>query len=396
MQDTVDPIVTTEPALSPSTACGWPDRNESIVFNNPDVIYADQVLRPLWMFLCTTGNVLNIALLHSIHTYQTVFLVGLAWFDLTCMWAWFSLYIGGFIWRGDALPTFIRVLAAVGNTIAQCSDWTLLAFSFTRVLCTIFPLKARSWFTIGRARIILVVILVLSTATWLFDLVSSVAFPTNLTEHWQIEWLNVHIKGTAVTELVTFFAIFASNIFVIIFLKIQQIQRRNRLGNPTENRPIFRRRQTADREEHGKQPNGHHRTFSIRSHVKKSQTTATVRMLTASTFLYILTKSPVVVYQIMEKMCVARMTDYQYSIFAGVYNQSIFAGYSIQFILYCAVNPPYLKRALHVLLYCEVPPPASSPAGSHLQSTSSGRSLRRNSSHKAPEPAHKAPEPVGI
>ncbi|XP_055330768.1 uncharacterized protein LOC129583086 [Paramacrobiotus metropolitanus] len=388
MQNDVEPIIATVAPLVPTTTCGWPDRDVSVDFNNPDVIYADQVIRPMWMFLCTTGNILNVVLLHRILTYQKVFLVGMAWFDLTCMWAWFGLYIGGFVWKGHAMPPLIRIITAVGNTLAQCSDWTLLAFSITRVLCTIFPLKARALFTVFRARVVLVVILVPATATFLYDFVS-VSFPANATDQWQTEWTTVHIKGTAFAELITFFAIFASNIFVIGFIKIQHIQQqldRSTPESPSDSRPLH------PGVENGHQANGFQRSRFIRviRHVKRSQTTATLRMLTASTCLYILTRSPVVIYQIMEKMCVARMTDHQYSIFVGVHNQFLFASYSLQFVLYCAVNPPYLKRALHVLRYCKIPPPVNSPAGSRIQSTSSARSLRRETS------APRSPEPVEV
>ncbi|XP_055344493.1 uncharacterized protein LOC129592473 [Paramacrobiotus metropolitanus] len=179
------------------THCGWPERDLVYIFSQPGFKYTDLVLRPVWLFICTTGNIINIILLRKIRTYQATFLVAVAAFDMIFMWTSLALCIidqedGASNTKNPSIWAFSLTCEFFGNVAVRCSDWVLIAFSVTRLLSITDPFGVAMSFTKCRMRILILCFLPIATASHIFSTVEYASQDSKMANGtWMRNWRHV-------------------------------------------------------------------------------------------------------------------------------------------------------------------------------------------------------------
>ncbi|XP_055344448.1 uncharacterized protein LOC129592433 isoform X2 [Paramacrobiotus metropolitanus] len=373
------------------THCGWPARNFPYVFSQPGLQYTDLVLRPIWLFICTTGNLINIILLRKLSTFQAIFLIAVAVFDIIFMWSWFiGTYITDHIEDHITNPSFrgfLRISWFVGNVALLCSDWVLVAFSITRLLSIIDPFGVATRFTKCRMRIVILCLLPVAAASQMFTLVDYATQHTPMAHAtWMKNWRRVqNTDATIAAPLSALIALPLINAAVIGIL----IKRRLLSRSPTETgqcMSVPNGRQWVLNIETKK---GH---VTVRSHGRDKRTSTAVRLLTASVVMYLVFRIPFATWHTMEKAeqhCLVHLTDDQAVILQAFYFQFLYANYSVNFLIYCGVSRKFFARAAGIIGHCRCQPPHSARGRSkstqlstaatisgHLEGTLEGQARR--------------------
>lgn len=101
------------------------------------------------------------------------------------------------------------------------------------------------------------------------------------------------------------------------------------------------------------------RKLAVRSRGKDKKIAATMHLLTASVILYLISRIPFVIWQIimqLEKHCIYHLNDNQSIIFLPFYYQFLYANYSINFLIYCGVSRVYWLKVWWMVAHCSPMP----------------------------------------
>ncbi|XP_055355769.1 uncharacterized protein LOC129601076 [Paramacrobiotus metropolitanus] len=327
--------------------CGWPERDFQYVYEADGFKYTELILHPIWLFICTVGNILNIVLLRKIHTFQAIFVTAVAHFDLLAMWGWLlrsiQVYVGyttpgGIPSRSlnsnfstEATRGFLVASEFFGNIGSWYSDWTLVAFSVTRLLFTIDPLRWR--LSISRKQVVIAILcfLPLACTVALYPVVEYVTRDDKVaTITWVGNWRQIQMIGAAIDALSSFLIIFVANMVIALILFKRQMMHKPEVECLE-----------------GK--------FPVRIHGKDTIISTTMTLLTASVVLYLVTTIPYLTWYIllaMEKRCMVHIGDDQFVILQSLFLQFTYAKYSLNFFVYCGVSRTFFKHFLRLITTC--------------------------------------------
>ncbi|XP_055344733.1 uncharacterized protein LOC129592670 [Paramacrobiotus metropolitanus] len=295
------------------------------------------VLYPLLLASCTIGNTLNLIVLicekrkASTNCYMTA--VALA--DIVILWMGMPLYA----WNTSAtllLPHYVprnkKILIMVlpytiwaQETLLHLCDWTLIVFSLERLLAITQPFSIK-WLQSARtARIVIVVLFVLSMAFAVNNYVAGwYPWMYSIMPEWLADWSAVQDKAEMVVTCINFFGLLIINLLVIAAI------RRQHLSDIGQQRAA----QTAGQERRYRNSN---------------------YLLIGSVGLYLFTMLPSLVYKILIVAETNQLFNFHKTakLFATPFClSSSMANYSVNFFLYLTVSERY--RVQFVRLFAGV------------------------------------------
>ncbi|XP_055353135.1 uncharacterized protein LOC129599029 [Paramacrobiotus metropolitanus] len=231
------------------TKASWTDTPDaenyrSFYRTTPPPLYTDSKIREVYLacravyfcllILCTVGNGLNlVVLIRSLSTWKTSachYMIGTAAADLLALWCgsisfWSDHSLDFKAGMTIGADIFLRWFT---NASMNLSDWILIVFSWERLLVIVSPFRFRFLQLVSVARIVIVVLAVLSLGMYTHDLspiccLNLTDDATHLTA--KFYWQHVDYTWTVVTEIslvavriLTFSLILISTIALIVFL----------------------------------------------------------------------------------------------------------------------------------------------------------------------------------
>ncbi|OQV13807.1 hypothetical protein BV898_12026 [Hypsibius exemplaris] len=336
----------TNGSLSATGSCNWPPDNftELTVEKNP-TLYADLVFYPILLFICTVGNILNIAVLSTdvAKTTTNVYLICLAVSDLCVLWLYLPSYLieaNPKLQDNEALFKFHGFGKWWEETAIQFSDWTLIVFSLERLFAIAKPLQYRSRLTISRAVSIELAVVFLAALSTLQNMVDWYYFMANDdgVSKWSAiippslrRWKEIQEQAEISITIGKWIALTVINITLIIIITRHNMTRKDLLSH---------------------YPAG----FTAKAvapsvHPAKRRST---HVLIGCSALYFVTQFPNVVYKILE---VASRPPYCSYNFTPTTSQNarpiisiiLLSNYSANFILYCLMWSKF-RHQLHYLV----------------------------------------------
>ncbi|XP_055327769.1 uncharacterized protein LOC129580992 [Paramacrobiotus metropolitanus] len=356
-----------------ATHCGWPERNFIYIYSQPGFKYTDSVLRPIWLLICTTGNIINIILLRKITTFQATFLVSVAAFDMIFMWSWFfAMYIrdrvGEYNIAGQAAWATLTSIEYFGNVAALCSDWTLLIFSLIRLLTVIDPFSS-IWYTKTKIRILITCIIPLAGIAKIYQMVDyGTQDKPAQNSTWLKQWRDVEDIGTLAIPVGVFLAMLIINVLVLLILIKRRMLQPSATGGNVDLDKFTKFCLQLERKKG---------EVVVNFQQKETRAATTVRLLTASVVLFLICRIPFIswyILLILERHCLAHISDNDSVIFLIFYYQFLYINFSVNFLIYCGVSRIYLMRFLKLTASCRHPKAPEFRSRSTLETTLSENS----------------------
>ncbi|XP_055355770.1 uncharacterized protein LOC129601077 [Paramacrobiotus metropolitanus] len=324
------------------TGCAWPERNFQYIYQFDEFKYTELILHPIWLFLCTVGEVLNIILLRKVETFQAMFVTAVAHFDLLAMWGFLlrslQVYFGltnkdeVAIWgiennvTSDSLKAFLVSCQFIGNIGTWYSDWILVGFSITRLMFTIDPIRWRLFITRKQIRIAILCCFPLISALSFYPIIEFITLHDSAAQaSWAGKWRQFNFVSAGVGAFASFLLILITNMIIAMILCRRHRNFRVDVGRRQGSR-------------------------CMRVHGNDSTISTTMPLLTASVVIHLVTTIPYVSWYVvlaLERSCRVRLTDEHFAILQSFFIQFLYPKYSLNFFVYCGVSRTFLKRFLH-------------------------------------------------
>ncbi|XP_055352936.1 uncharacterized protein LOC129598876 [Paramacrobiotus metropolitanus] len=352
-------IVRMENVSANETYCPWPERHFQYVWESTGFKYTEYILHPIWLFICTVGNILTIMLLGRMHTFQTTFITAIAYFDLLTMWGWIVLslqvYVGYSSAGDDLLPSraYFNITSVptravlvtsefLGNVGSGCSDWVLALFSVARLLYAMDPFRPRAVCT-AKARAAVLCLIPPAVMCSIFPLIEFAYthdYGLKPPPDWIREWKQVWYMGMTISGLVTFAVILLANVFAAVMLR-----RHSGFPHENANQPL----PAVSSHKFVLRVKRRHGLLTVRALDNDVTVCITMRLLTASVILYFVTTIPYMSWYLLtklERQCRIHISDHQYAVLVAFFLQFSYMKYSLNFILYCGMSRTFLKHFL--------------------------------------------------
>ncbi|XP_055339190.1 uncharacterized protein LOC129588824 isoform X2 [Paramacrobiotus metropolitanus] len=246
--------------------------------------------------------------------------------------------LGYYHLRGLSTP----ILSWFCEAAMSLSDWILVVFSWERLLIIVSPFRFGFLQRVLAARLIIVVLVILSLACYAFRFVKGYIFETVHDYHvlqsvygWHFIWERVDNTALVVVKILTFLLILVPNVILIAFLVRQQ---RSSIGE-------MRRNQQA------------HSGASTSTSASKSLSQHGINIiLLSSALLYLITRTPK-----FFDLCARAIPPRYYWNFSYMDDDSIhtlvkpvimvstYCGYSLNFYIYLLTERQYRRRFVELV-----------------------------------------------
>ncbi|GAU89837.1 hypothetical protein RvY_02339 [Ramazzottius varieornatus] len=312
--------------------CGWELESRP---PRPNIFYLDFVSYPILLVIASAGNLLNFLVLggEKPRTSKNVYLLALAIGDFLYMWGGFLVFMKtissdhseGFLAFFTSLHGFCTF---TGEMAAFTSDWTVVAFSVDRFIAVKSPLRTKRVNAVKQAAHIVIGIIISAFLITLNRLVDYYWFIANDAGYgplplrpWLLErWHLLHVWLLALLPILTFLIVLLLN---GTLLRLLVLKRRARAA---ELQVIVR-------------------SSKANKPTPPSDRNASV-MLAVCVMLYLSTQSVAVWdngLEILDRACVRRRTRLERAHWVPVKNFLMGLNYSLNFVLYCALNPSFRR-----------------------------------------------------
>ncbi|XP_055351833.1 uncharacterized protein LOC129598103 [Paramacrobiotus metropolitanus] len=289
---------------------------------------------------CNVGNFLNLMVIFSykrkssVHCYM--FTAAIA--NLTILWSAFPV----FLWNMSStfkLPYYTpenRVVTLnlrgpalwLQETSIHLADWILVVFSLERLLVIIRPFRFERLQHLCVARVVVIILIISSGLFRLYDLVSNVYCSKNDAAkitcprpQWLLDWKSLQDPADVCMSLLIFFLITTENIVLMGFISRKQ------------HSDIAKMRQDQ----------------FVRSGSNAARHRYSNLVLISSSMLFLVTRIPSIVYHSLIIADDHHLYDFQPSAqqFAAPFvNVSLYANYSLTFLLFFTTHKQFRKRFL--------------------------------------------------
>ncbi|OQV17580.1 hypothetical protein BV898_08351 [Hypsibius exemplaris] len=369
--------------------CGWPEEEEPDI---PGIEYLDMVTYPFLLALSTVGNVLNVFVLscERPQTSKNIYLLALAYSDVCYMWAQFLPYLRDR--ESDPSELFRRVLEAAMGVIlflqenaAFVSDWIIVAFSIDRFVAISAPLHYRVTNSVGRSVAISVGIVTVATAHTSLRLSDYYFWYTHYskTDSRPVRpvalqrWKDFYMWTLSVLPSMTFLVILSLNASLMYIIIRQRRTRFQKLSTQLSDQSAQRAAAI---------PGGDPVVSG-----KHSENYMASIMLATCVLLYLITQTPSAVLMVLETLkqhCIRRHSKVEESLTEPIKLFFLNLNFSLNFVLYCAVNPVF-RAALrkHLRRHCGRP----YKPGESLRTTKTSLRSKSSSNSAAAAPLQETP-----
>ncbi|OQV17579.1 hypothetical protein BV898_08350 [Hypsibius exemplaris] len=323
--------------------CGWPkeDRRSEV----PHIEYVDMVTYPILLALSTIGNALNVFVLRRERpqSSKNVYLITMACSDICYMWAQFCPYTKDRIpdpsdWIVDSLSAANGVILFLQETAAFVSDWTIVAFSIDRLLAICSPLHHKMICSISRSTTIamgIITVAVLLASCRLVDYywwyANDPGFGPVPVRPIELKHLRTMYNGSLfVLPALTFLAILTINSVLMHIINRKRKSRLLKLRITLSSTPDARGALTTS-------------NTTRKVAAAASEHNASI-MLATCVLLYLITQTPSAVFMVLQTLdstCIRRHSRHEESVTEPIKLFCLNLNFSLNFVLYCAVNPAF-------------------------------------------------------
>ncbi|XP_055349390.1 probable G-protein coupled receptor B0563.6 [Paramacrobiotus metropolitanus] len=308
-------------------------------------VYIAVVMIPVFLAMCTVGNILNLWILihHCQKGVKQVFLLGMAISDMTIMWLSFLRYLilysnilGIFLPDHPLLLGSYGALTWLQYAVCYVTDWILIFFSLERLIAFRFPhrhdkvRKKRSgtvWLLVGFVTTSLVItcgILVWFYHWWWYHEDKGVY----VQPEWVITWIRNQQRVNIIFPILVSISLLITNAWLLDYLKKQLNAGRNLQAVSFMSR-------TGD---------------FFRSHTRRHDNLT--RMLIGCVMVYFITQIPAVIHNTLDHLshapyCWFDLTGLHYV--DPVISTLALLNYSVNFLVYCGASHKYRQLFYHVI-----------------------------------------------
>ncbi|XP_055344955.1 uncharacterized protein LOC129592847 [Paramacrobiotus metropolitanus] len=296
------------------------------------------------LILCTVGNGLNlVVLIRSAPTWKTSachYMIGAAVADLLALWLGLWMFWSDERINGNFGNRFDNLIIPWFSEATMClSDWILVVFSWERLLVCLSVYRFGFLQRVVTARVLIVVLLVLSLACYSFEFVQyyflythDFTSPVIIPDPWWVnEWRRINRLGLIVMRMLTFLLILIPSAMLILLISRQ---RRSDLG-------AMRRLQEANSE------------TSVATSASKTSSGSSQHainiILLSSALLYLITRAPK-----FFDLCASALpydVDFIYvndgslnDLMEPIIVVTMYMGYSLNFYVYLLSESHYRRR----------------------------------------------------
>ncbi|OQV23688.1 hypothetical protein BV898_02426 [Hypsibius exemplaris] len=315
-----------------NNSCGRQSVNVTAIQLHP-ARYAVLVTYPIFLLICTVGNLLTLIVLgrETTKSVKRIYLMSLACSDFCFMWSQFFPYLSNYatITSNPGAKLFLDRISGsctfFQEMLITSSDWILVAFSIERFFAVVFPLYYNIFVSKRRATAVVLVVFLLAGLYAMYNLFDYYWFLANDEPRcpaalirpptYLIRWHAVYEWSVLIVPVITFLVILSVNLAVSIqLLKHQKFRRANTLGR-------------------------NHPDSVTKDH-------QAIHMLLACAVLYILTQFPAFVYNILQILqhypfCSLTFTDNFVANYTRAIGVTVNINYSANFLLYYGVSTTF-------------------------------------------------------